>query len=136
MIPLLLAAALLGTAEREAEQPNVSAREGAIHTPDLTVRARDKAGKVQRSQARRRAFMSTTGFSKGRPGYVVDHIIPLACGGADVPSNYAWQSQEQGRAKDRWELDCRRWSDGTYLRLLQGAIDAEAAKGAAKRPRR
>jgi hypothetical protein len=28
--------------------------------------------------------------SRGRPGYVVDHIRPLACGGLDVPSNTLW----------------------------------------------
>jgi len=28
-------------------------------------------------------FWRMTGYPRGRPGYVVDHIIPLACGGAD-----------------------------------------------------
>lgn len=118
----------LGVSEREASQPDVDARDGAIHTPDLVARTRDGKGALTRSQARRRTFMRATGFPKGRPGYVVDHIVPLACGGADIPSNYAWQSETQGRAKDRWELDCRRWADGTYLRLLQSAIDADGRR--------
>lgn len=40
------------------------------------------------------------------PGYVVDHVIPLACGGPDRPDNMQWQTVEDGRAKDRLELNC------------------------------
>jgi hypothetical protein len=29
--------------------------------------------------------MTQTGYPHGRPGYVVDHIIPLKRGGADEP---------------------------------------------------
>jgi hypothetical protein len=44
-----------------------------------------------------------TGYPHGRPGYVVDHIVPLACGGADAPSNMQWQSVADGKEKDRIE---------------------------------
>src|SRR5450631_2028004 len=37
------------------------------------------------------------------PGYVIDHITALACGGEDVPSNMQWQSVAEGKAKDKWE---------------------------------
>lgn len=37
------------------------------------------------------------------PGYVIDHITALACGGADAPSNMQWQSVSEGKAKDKWE---------------------------------
>lgn len=37
------------------------------------------------------------------PGYVIDHITALACGGADAPSNMQWQSVAEGKAKDKWE---------------------------------
>jgi hypothetical protein len=47
--------------------------------------------------------MRSTGYSRGRPGYVVDHIRPLACGGADAPSNMQWQTREAAKAKDRTE---------------------------------
>lgn len=123
MLALVLAAALV--ANGELIQPD---KPEGIHTPDLTVAARDKAGKVQRSQPRRDLFRRRTGFPKGRPRHVVDHIVPRACGGADVPSNMAWQTVEEGRAKDRWELDCVKWQDGTYLRLLQRAIDEERGR--------
>jgi len=58
---------------------------------------------VRRSQAQRRNFEIITGYPNGRPGYVVDHIIPLACGGADVPGNMQWQTVAAAKAKDKWE---------------------------------
>jgi len=47
--------------------------------------------------------MRRTGYPHGRPGYVVDHIIPLACGGADAPTNMQWQTVAAGKMKDRSE---------------------------------
>jgi 5-methylcytosine-specific restriction endonuclease McrA len=44
-----------------------------------------------------------TGYPHGRPGYVVDHIIPLKHGGADAPSNMQWQTIAEAKAKDKWE---------------------------------
>jgi hypothetical protein len=37
------------------------------------------------------------------PGYVIDHVTALACGGADAPGNMQWQSVAEGKAKDKWE---------------------------------
>lgn len=37
------------------------------------------------------------------PGYVIDHVKALACGGADSPENMQWQTIAEGKAKDRWE---------------------------------
>jgi hypothetical protein len=56
--------------------------------------------------------MRRTGYPKGRKGYVVDHIVPLECGGADVPSNMQWQTVQEAKIKDRSERNCRRekWS--------------------------
>ena len=56
-----------------------------------------------RSEAARREFMEQTGFPHGRHGYVIDHIVPLACGGADAPTNMQWQTIEEAKAKDRVE---------------------------------
>jgi hypothetical protein len=42
-------------------------------------------------------------------GYVIDHIVPLACGGADTPGNMQWQTISAAKAKDRWELNCILW---------------------------
>lgn len=45
------------------------------------------------------------------PGYVIDHVVPIVCCGADDPSNMQWQTIAAGKAKDRVELklpQCRR----------------------------
>jgi hypothetical protein len=65
--------------------------------------ARDGRGRITRSQSAKRAFERRTGFQNGRSGYVVDHIKPLACGGADAPSNMQWQSVTAAKAKDKVE---------------------------------
>ena len=41
------------------------------------------------------------------PGYVIDHIHPLECGGADAPFNMQWQTIADGKAKDKTERNCR-----------------------------
>jgi hypothetical protein len=52
----------------------------------------------------------STGETRGAcPGYVVDRIIPDACGGAEEPENMQWQTLAQAKEKDRWErIGCRR----------------------------
>lgn len=45
-----------------------------------------------------------TGQARGKcHGYVIDHIKPLACGGADAPGNMQWQTVSEAKAKDKWE---------------------------------
>jgi hypothetical protein len=45
-----------------------------------------------------------TGHTSGAcPGYVKDHVVSLACGGPDAPSNMQWQTRADAKAKDRWE---------------------------------
>ena len=56
----------------------------------------------------RTAFLKQTGYPHGRPGYVIDHIKPLACGGADNTSNMQWQTVAAAKMKDRTErASCR-----------------------------
>src|SRR5439155_16231644 len=73
-----------------------------------TVAPRAANGKIQRSAAARKEFMKQTGYPKGRKGYVVDHIVPLECGGADTPANMQWQTTAEAKIKDRTERNCRR----------------------------
>jgi hypothetical protein len=71
---------------------------------------RDADGRIHRSQEAKAAFKRlhpcpATRKSHGAcPGYVIDHVKPLACGGDDAPSNMQWQTVEDAKAKDKWEL--------------------------------
>lgn len=93
-----------------------------LQTPDLTCRIRDKQGHLVRSRSRRDLFRRMTGYPNGRPGYAADHVVPLACGGCDVPSNIQWLTIEQWRAKSLWERKpCSAWWDGTHVAELRRA---------------
>jgi hypothetical protein len=73
---------------------------------------RDKHGKIKRSSAAKSAFerqtpCPSTGKNHGAcPGYVVDHVEALECGGADAPSNMQWQTVADAKAKDKIERTC------------------------------
>lgn len=79
---------------------------------DPSVR-HDKHGKIKRSKAAKSAFerqfpCPSTGRTHGAcPGYIVDHIDPLECGGADAPSNMQWQTVADAKTKDKTEGSCR-----------------------------
>jgi len=70
--------------------------------PSGSVR-RGANGRIERSESARHQFMTQTGYPHGRRGYVIDHVVPLACGGADAPSNMQWQTVAEGKAKDKTE---------------------------------
>jgi hypothetical protein len=63
----------------------------------------------QRSRAVTRAFQRahpcpSTGRRSGAcPGWVKDHVIPLACGGPDSPANLQWLNRAAAKTKDQWE---------------------------------
>jgi hypothetical protein len=65
--------------------------------------ARDSNGKIKQSESAKHEFMRMNGYPNGRPGYVVDHIIPLKRGGCDCPSNMQWQTIQEAKAKDKVE---------------------------------
>lgn len=47
----------------------------------------------------------STGKKSGAcPGWVMDHIKPLKCGGKDEIKNAQWQDKEASRAKNCWEI--------------------------------
>lgn len=72
---------------------------------------RDAKGRIKRSAKAKQAFKNShpcpaTGQSTGAcAGYVIDHIQPLACGGADAPENMQWQTVAAGKEKDGWERE-------------------------------
>ena len=46
----------------------------------------------------------STGRTKGScPGYIIDHVKALACGGSDSPDNMQWQTKEEANSKGKWE---------------------------------
>jgi len=63
-----------------------------------------------RSQKARFDFLEVTVHPNGWPGHIVDHVIPLACGGKDDSSNMQWQTVEEAKAKDKWERNCEIWT--------------------------
>jgi hypothetical protein len=50
--------------------------------------------------------MRITGYPHGKPGYVIDHIKPLECGGTDSPGNMQWQTRDEAKQKDKTEKKC------------------------------
>lgn len=81
-------------------------------TPHSSVQY-DNRGKIKRSEAAKNEFKRDhpcpgNGNASGKcPGYVIDHVRPLECGGADAPSNMQWQTVAEGKAKDKTERYCR-----------------------------
>ena len=82
-----------------------------FHIPKAEGVPRDSRGRIARSPEARHQFMQANpcpgGPDKGSTshcsGYVVDHLRALACGGADAPSNMQWQTEAEGKAKDKIE---------------------------------
>ncbi|HKI11412.1 MAG TPA: HNH endonuclease signature motif containing protein [Candidatus Acidoferrum sp.] len=91
--------------------PSFAQRRGSSNSGSKSSHAHKSAssshrhshGHSKRSRAAKDAFMRQTGYPHGRKGYVIDHVIPLACGGADSPSNMQWQTVADAKAKDKWE---------------------------------
>jgi hypothetical protein len=64
------------------------------------------AAEPRSTQARAEFIRSTpcpAPHGKRCPGYIIDHVIPLACGGVDAPSNMQWQTKADAAAKDKLE---------------------------------
>lgn len=76
----------------------------------ITLALSFSANATERNRAERDLFVRThpcpsTGKPYGHcPGYVVDHVIALACGGPDSVENLQWQTVADACEKDKWEL--------------------------------
>jgi hypothetical protein len=72
------------------------------------------AGRIRsykaKAEFKRQHPCPATNSSRGKcPGFVIDHIKALACGGADAPENMQWQTIDEGKQKDSWErVNCSR----------------------------
>ena len=70
----------------------------------MTAEARIKRSQSAKVEFKHEHPCPATGARKGPcKGYVIDHIQPLACGGADASFNLQWQTIAEGKAKDKWE---------------------------------
>lgn len=76
---------------------------------------------LPRSRSLIRRFARETGYPNGRPGYVVDHKIPLCAGGHDAMGNLQWQELLESRVKDRFELQLCRDLKAQGLRVREVA---------------
>ncbi|WP_026601660.1 hypothetical protein [Methylomonas sp. 11b] len=90
----------------------------------------------ERSYAAKAAFKyanpcPANGSTKGPcPGYVIDHVEPLACGGPDTPANMQWQTTADSKAKDKWErADCGGFMDVRGHRSSSGITKRRNSTG-------
>jgi hypothetical protein len=92
------------TTARQTPHSVPRATSATVHrTPTPASVPRDAHGAIKRDPKATTAFKRQTGYPKGRPGYVIDHKVPLKRGGADRPSNMQWQSKAAAKAKDKRE---------------------------------
>ena len=61
---------------------------------------RQKNSKDEKPPSARDEFMRKTGYPKGRPGYVIEYIIPFSKGGTDTSVNMRWKEKAPSKAKD------------------------------------
>jgi hypothetical protein len=58
------------------------------------------------------ACPSTKKFTGPCPGWKMDHMEALRCGGRDTPDNLWWQTTEEAHLKDLQEGQCWRYYKG------------------------
>jgi hypothetical protein len=46
------------------------------------------------------------------PGWVIDHLKSLRCGGPDAPENMWWMTTAEAKVKDQQENECWRYHQG------------------------
>jgi len=93
-----------GASNADAQRSRSHSSSAGKHRSTYSTTApRSSHGKIKRSSKAKEDFMKQTGYPKGRPGYVIDHVKPLSKGGADSPSNMQWQTKADAKAKDKWE---------------------------------
>jgi 5-methylcytosine-specific restriction endonuclease McrA len=76
-------------------------------TTSYSSGTKGKRSSSARSAFRRNHPCPATGKTSGAcPGYHVDHVVPLACGGADDPSNMQWLTATENLRKG--DMGCAR----------------------------
>ena len=95
-------------ASRKAEAKAAKAtRKDAARSDKCLSCPRERHGRIKRNPQAKSEFRKThpcpSGGNGGCKGYVIDHIRPLAEGGADDPSTMQWQTTSAAKAKDKTE---------------------------------
>ena len=91
---------------------------------------RDAKGRIVRSRTATRDFQRThpcpftRRATRACKGYVIDHIVPLKCGGADAPTNMQWQVRAAAKSRPQAYRDFHPLSEARFLvdKRLTGAI--------------
>lgn len=122
MLRVLLAWAVLVGAPALAQEVTVVPRATIVGPKPIDARCRytdpteiprDARGDIARSTAARAAFVrvhpcpSTGEVTGACPGWSVDHVIPLAVGGADDPINMQWLPQTIKACAARPDMQCK-----------------------------
>ena len=96
-----------GHAQTPAADPLTDYRYGGevVRNADGTIK---RSTKVINTFRKKWACPSTKQFTGACPGWAIDHVVPLACGGRDAVFNMAWmpdtgKSCAADYCKDRWE---------------------------------
>ena len=70
------------------------------------VTGKDVFGRIIRTKSHCREFEKSTGFPKGRNGYLVIYKKSLDCGGENAPTNMQWVPAEMAKALVRAMHKC------------------------------
>ena len=78
------------------------ASSGTVKT-DNPDAANDSIANQKTGSAAKTEFMKKSGFPMGRPGYILDYIVPLDKGGCDCVPNMQWITIEAAKAQGKLE---------------------------------
>ena len=91
------------SSSRTTRAPRAPKTTRSYRTPRRSHSERKRSVAAKDAFKRQQPCPSTARSSGRCPGYVVDHRVALACGGADDPSNMQWQTTTAARLKDKTE---------------------------------
>ncbi len=67
--------------------------------PALATAGEPRSLEVKHELQRQHPCPSTGRTTGPCPGYIKDHVVPLACGGPDDPANLQWLTTAEAKAK-------------------------------------
>jgi len=76
---------------------------GAVQVPDVDMSLDIEVGTKRAPTPAMNQFRKQTGYPNGRPGWVIDHLVPMCAGGPDDVANLQWQDRTASYRKDVFE---------------------------------